>query len=585
MKIIETLKKSQTPLSVKVLLDEFTNISSKAFDFEFDGESKFYPWSLPNKIDKNFKLGVLYGNSGCLGKGTKVLMYDNTFKNVEDVKIGDKLMGPDSTPRNVLKLFSGVEQMYWVKQNKGLDYRVNGSHILSLKNRQAKMLRKTVNGKRVFLKHISANKNKINNISVNEFITKTKSYKTNNKGYKSKTISFEKNGLSIHPYFLGIWLGDGDSDRLAITNIDEEIITFIKEYSLKEKMLLSERYNKKGTGNYLLHNGRIGKSKSNLLLNSFKKNNLFNNKHIPLKYLSSSEEDRLELLAGIIDTDGSYCKKRNSFAIVQKNNRLSENITQLARSLGFYTSNNKNVRKIKSINFEGLYNRILISGDLDRIPTKIKRKKAKKTTRNSDWLVTGINIEKDIIDNYYGFQLDGDNLFLLEDYTVTHNSGKSTLLNEFGTEYIPEWDKTKAIVSHFKDPEEAINKLSAVGLNTIPSWNQPYHTLSTGEKFRADMSRKLFNGSVIDEYTSVIDRNVAKATSMALKRYLKTHDLKNIVLSTCHEDVIEYLEPDWVVDTNTGNVYDGFFLTENQSILKSISQTVQYGTCLKNIII
>lgn len=164
-------------------------------------------------------------------------------------------------------------------------------------------------------------------------------------------------------------------------------------------------------------------------------------------------------------------------------------------------------------------------------------------------------------------------------------SGKSNLLKEFGNEFIPNWEKDRAIVSHFDDPEEAINKLTAVGLNSIPAWNQPYHTLSTGEKFRADMSRKLFNGSVIDEFSSVIDRNVAKATSMALNRYLKTNNVKNIVLSTCHEDVIEYLEPDWVINTNTGNLYDGFFLTENQSILKYISQTVQRGPCLRTIII
>ena len=65
----------------------------------------------------------------CLGKGTKVMMYDGTFKKVEDVVKGDKLMGDDSTPRNVLSIARGQEEMYWVRQNKGIDYRVNKSHI------------------------------------------------------------------------------------------------------------------------------------------------------------------------------------------------------------------------------------------------------------------------------------------------------------------------------------------------------------------------------------------------------------------------------------------------------------------------
>lgn len=196
--------------------------------------------------------------------------------------------------------------------------------------------------------------------------------------------------------------------------------------------------------------------------------------------------------------------------------------------------------------------------------------------------------EFDGITKFYPWELPSriDKNFKLGVIYGSSGSGKSTLLNKFGQEFIPKWDNKKAIVSHFKSPEEALEKLSAVGLNSIPSWNQSYNTLSTGEKFRADMARKLYSGSIIDEYTSVIDRNVAKATSMALKRYLNNNDeIKNIVISTCHEDIIPYLKPNWVINTNDGNVYDGFFLSENQSILKSISQTVQHGPCLVNITI
>lgn len=164
-------------------------------------------------------------------------------------------------------------------------------------------------------------------------------------------------------------------------------------------------------------------------------------------------------------------------------------------------------------------------------------------------------------------------------------SGKSTLLEEFGKEVYPMWEPDKAIVSHFDTPDEAINRLGAVGLNTIPSWYRPYHVLSNGEKFRADLARKIRDGAVIDEYTSVVDRNVAKAASVALSKYIKKNNIKSVVISTCHEDVIDWLEPDWVINTNTGEVYDGFFLSDQISISKYIQQIAVSGPCLKTITI
>ena len=138
-------------------------------------------------------------------------------------------------------------------------------------------------------------------------------------------------------------------------------------------------------------------------------------------------------------------------------------------------------------------------------------------------------------------------------------SGKSTLLKHFGIEEQPIWDSNKSILSHFNSPEEGITKLSSVGFNTVPSWYKPYHVLSNGEKFRADLARKLTSNTVIDEYTSVVDRNVAKAASMALSRYVNKNNLENIVISTCHTDVVDWLEPDWVINTDSGELLDGFF--------------------------
>lgn len=139
-------------------------------------------------------------------------------------------------------------------------------------------------------------------------------------------------------------------------------------------------------------------------------------------------------------------------------------------------------------------------------------------------------------------------------------SGKSTLLKEFGEEEVMNWDSTKGIISHFETPEVAVNKLSAVGLNSVPSWVRLYDVLSTGEKFRADLSRRLKDNSTIDEFTSVVDRNVAKSCSVSISKYIRDNGIKGMVFSTCHKDIVEWLQPDWVLDTDLGILYNGRLL-------------------------
>jgi ABC-type ATPase involved in cell division len=189
---------------------------------------------------------------------------------------------------------------------------------------------------------------------------------------------------------------------------------------------------------------------------------------------------------------------------------------------------------------------------------------------------------------FYGWSLPDAtklNKFSIGVIVGTSGSGKSTLLKQFGEENVITWSADKAIVSHFSNPEDAIDKLSAVGLNSVPSWYKPYHVLSTGEKFRADLARKLRDGAVIDEFTSVVDRNVAKAASVAMSKHIKRTGLSNIVIATCHRDILDWLEPDWVIDTDTGHMYDGFFLSDRKYSWRSIEQIERYGQCLKTIII
>jgi len=130
-------------------------------------------------------------------------------------------------------------------------------------------------------------------------------------------------------------------------------------------------------------------------------------------------------------------------------------------------------------------------------------------------------------------------------------SGKSSILKTFGSEEVIKWDRNTSIASHFDNVEDAIARLGAVGLSSVPTWGKPRHVLSNGEGFRVDLARKLKSNCVIDEYTSVVNRDVAKSCSTALSKYIKRNNLKNIILATCHEDILDWLEPDWVFNTDT----------------------------------
>ena len=350
----------------------------------------------------------------CLGRGTKVVMFDGTLKNVEDIEVGDELMGDDSTPRNVLSLARGREKMYWVRQNKGIDYRVNESHILSLK-------RSRNEGKH---KH-----GDVLNISIKDYNKKSDKFHSNYKGYKVG-VDFNEQHLPIEPYFLGIWLGDGTSSNVGISTQDKEIVNYLDMYAKTLNLQLTKQHNnKEKCPIYAITSGQRGGyyKDDNSLQTRLRNLGVLDNKHIPHSYIQNSKQNRLELLAGLLDSDGYYDKKFNVFEIIQKDKNLAKQIKFLADSLGFRVSFKTKKARIKKINYECEVYRLRIVGDLDTIPTKIKRKQARKLKAKRDVKHTGIKVEYDRVDDYFGFTIDGNHLFLLEDMTVTHNT--SFILN------------------------------------------------------------------------------------------------------------------------------------------------------------
>lgn len=137
-------------------------------------------------------------------------------------------------------------------------------------------------------------------------------------------------------------------------------------------------------------------------------------------------------------------------------------------------------------------------------------------------------------------------------------SGKSTIAGElFGDALVRgfEWDESKSIVDGFPRGvgiRDLSMLLSSVGFSSPPSWLRPFRLLSNGEQFRATIARALAENlpvTAIDEFTSVVDRTVAQIGSAAVQKAVRRRNQKFVAIS-CHRDITEWLEPDWVLDTD-----------------------------------
>lgn len=355
------------------------------------------------------------GYGKCHGYNTPIIMYNGDIKMVQDIKVGDLLMGDDSTPRKVLSLARGREQLYKIKQEYGDDYIVNESHILSLiipcptriikleDNIEVKWINNSKNtfgstfeskifsyetynfDKEKTLEEVSKflkSKNQKVDICVKDYLKiKNNNRRRRLKGYKSIVDCWE-NTLKKDdpdPYLIGLFVDNG------IDSLDNTAVVD------------------------LLYNNKVfEKLTHHKIIDSHTK--IVNNNHIPYEYKINTIENRLKLIAGIIDSNGYF--KDGRYKIIETNVTLSDDIKFVCNSLGFYCEVKKRSK----------YFKIIISGDgLSKIPVKIVKKNTKSYS-NKNQLYTDIKIEKLDIGDYYGFVIDSTRRYLLKDFTVTHNT-------------------------------------------------------------------------------------------------------------------------------------------------------------------
>ncbi|MEM1116399.1 MAG: replicative DNA helicase [Bacteroidota bacterium] len=344
----------------------------------------------------------------CLGKGTRVMMFDGTLKAVEDVEVGDLLMGDDSAPRRVLSLARGREEMYWVRQTFGIDYRVNASHILSVK--------KSRSGG-------AEPRGTVTDIGVRDYLARAPKWQNDHKGYKV-AVDFPEAEVPLDPYFLGLWLGDGKSDSARVYTQDEEVVTYLYELADARGETVSV-YDADRCPAYLVTVGGSGNGTPASVQGLLREIGVLGDKHIPHVYLANSKDNRLALLAGLIDSDGHRnAGHGGTIEITQKDRRLAEQIKRLCDTLGYRTSITAKTARSQT-GFEGIVWRVRFNGDVSEIPTRIPRKTSPEWTDFRDWTVSGLRLEADGVDDYYGFTIDGNRRFLLEDGTVTHNTALS----------------------------------------------------------------------------------------------------------------------------------------------------------------
>lgn len=360
--------------------------------------------------------------TGCHAKGSKILMYDGSIKYVEDVKVGDELVGDDGNKRTVLELHRGVDKLYEITPIKGEPFVVNGGHILSLY--------KTNEGK-----NFPSCMPRIDEITVEEYLKTSNNYKHLHKLRKPEFVDFGNETKSvIEPYFLGLYLGDGCSvNGIDITSQRKEVEDFLYSFAARYGMKVRKATKKNNLAStYSLSNIKVSRANPNPIVAFLDELGLTGLtsafKFIPTHYKTASKCDRLELLAGLLDTDSYYDNNKNTYEYCTKSEQLADDIIFLCRSLGLFCG----TKAEKIVNGETYY-RMSITGKLDIIPTKVKIRKGKPRLQKKSVLVTGFTVKYLGRGNYYGFTIDGNHLYCDGQFFIHHNSGKSLVIADIAS--------------------------------------------------------------------------------------------------------------------------------------------------------
>lgn len=378
---------------------------------------------------KEFKRLLVVLATGCFAKGTPVLMANGTIKAIEDIRVGDTVLAPDGSLRQVKRLARGREMMYRITPTKGEPHIVNESHMLTIALTPARKNQRV----------------EIRDIPLREYLASHPTFKHRAKLYRPGSVEFfgQREILPLPAYFLGVYLGDGSATthkpgrwelqkNVAITTADPEIAREVSKvaFTFGLDVRVEDNAGENKSKNLHLVGKRTGRATNgrnavSQLIREMGINVTSAEKFIPQSYKTASIADRLELIAGLIDTDGA--RTNTGFDFISKSPRLAADFAFICRSVGLaaYVSP---CQKSCQTGAVGDYYRVSVSGDCSGIPCRVSRKRCTPRRQIKSVLRTGFTVEPVGVGDYYGFSLCGpDGRFLLGDFTATHNTGKTVI--------------------------------------------------------------------------------------------------------------------------------------------------------------
>lgn len=414
----------------------------------------------------------LYGTrryAKALKNNEKLYYSDGSIKEIGNAKVGDLIIDNNNEITEITGVYpQGKKDLYKITFEDGRVIECCEDHLWQVYDKISRIT-KTLPLKEIFenykYKKNHKGSNYLNNV---DRILECNRYAIS----LSKPIELKKITPFIDPYFLGLWLGDGHSDSARITTIDEEIIKYLESFSKQENCYL----NKSDKYTYTLHKKE---GKLNPIIQKLKNKNLIKNKHIPDECYHWSIENRLQLLRGLMDTDGT-CLKSGQKSFTNSNEEIINNFLKLIRELGIghtierkngsYTKKNGELNKYVKIN---LFTDIKLFNLTRKLSRNVNIKSFKKLYTNI------INIEYSGNEEATCIQVNNNSkLFLTTDAIVTHNSAGMASRLLYGLWTIKNAKGTVQGFSKVPDLEALINYSSDAINEMYPALKIPANSLT-----------------------------------------------------------------------------------------------------------
>lgn len=417
--IMDGMDKPKTELAYRIPASKITKKNMATVeDDSVIGLDTTIDWKNTEENSYDGEKLLFLAHDECYAPDTKLLMADFTFRPIKDISVGDKVMVEGGKIKTVMKRVDGVTDRYLVKQPYGQDYIVTKNHRL------------------VFNRYFFNPNNRRHEeviMTPEEYISKSKFVKQHLTRVTSKGVEMADNYDGIPPYLLGLWLGDGRQQEFTILVNKEEEPEILHYLGRIAEMKGIDFDFKKSTCDKIVEFRFKG------INSELRKIGVYNNKHIPDQYMKSSIESRLQLLAGLIESDGYSDKKKNVITIAMNRLDLIEQIRTLALSCGISSSNIVH----STSNFNTDVYRISLSGELSRIPLITEKKSFEGYKPKSTGRRNKVSVEYLDRGEYVGIQVDAENdderKLILSDFTISMNSAKWTKPNNI----LNNWRVTK----------------------------------------------------------------------------------------------------------------------------------------------